>query len=431
MPSLRTLLLSCGLASLSAFAVGCSNDAATEQDGASVGEDAITSTDGTPLEFAFDAEVIAARETPIKNAVVAQLEYLQGALTTGSRANVQFRFPDVQDAQESDAGGGKKRVRYSGSVAVIFPAGERVPTRYDIAMPLDVTELAAFNAKYDGKCGRNEYGQETFWHDFNPRAQGCTLESDVVQAKASVRPHPLGTTDKYPEYDQIWKDGRLDIVAVYGAISNTTDSDSGARERESFITKLLGALADAQRQDIEPRGGILKHSVVTGKVAVGGAQRDVRVVSYFVEEAQYAGAEFEASYAEETEKADFIHYSGHSGLGKNIAALSKGAKATKGKYQIAYFNGCQTLGYLGPWMHESRRALNGAAVDPNGTKFLDVIVTSLPAYSESTPTEQILFDAFVEQQKGWQRLLQSFAGQQWTTHMNAVFGEDDNAFRPR
>jgi hypothetical protein len=81
-------------------------------------------------------------------------------------------------------------------------------------------------------------------------------------------------------------------------------------------------------------------------------------------------------------------------------------------------------------MHESRRELNGEAVDPNGTKFLDVIVTSLPAYSESTPTEQILFDAFVEQRKGWQDLLSSFSGQQWTTHMNAVFGEDDNTFRP-
>jgi hypothetical protein len=428
MRPLRHALFGC-LASLVAFAVGCSNDA-VEQDDAVVGEDAITSTDGTPLEFSFDAEVIASREMPVKNAVVAQLEYLQGVLTTGSRANVQFRFPDVKDVQESNEGDAKKRIRYSGSVAVIFPAGERVPTRYEIAMPLDVTELAAFNAKYDGKCGRNEYGQETFWHDFNPRMQGCTLESDVVQARATVRPHPLGTTEKYPEYDQIWKDGRLDIVAVYGAISNTTDNDAGARERESFISKLMGTLTGAQRQDLEARGGILKHSVVTGKVRVGSADRDVRLVAYFVSEAQYAGAEFEASYAAETEKADFIHYSGHSGLGKNIAALSKAAKATRGQYQIAYFNGCQTLGYLGPWMHESRRELNGEAVDPNGTKFLDVIVTSLPAYSESTPTEQILFDAFVEQRKGWQDLLSSFSGQQWTTHMNAVFGEDDNTFRP-
>lgn len=429
MRALRTLFFG-AFASLSAFAAGCSSDLATDEE-AALGEDAITSTDGQPLEFSFDAEVIASREMPAKNAVVAQLEYMQGALTSDKKANVQFRFVDVKNPQESPEGTAKKRIRYSGSVAVIFPAGQRVPRRYDMAMPLDVTDLAAFNAKYDGKCGNNEYGQETFWHDWNPRAEGCTLGSDVARSRATVRKHPLGTTEKYPEYDQIWKDGRLDIVAVYGAISNTTDSDAGARERESFISKLMGALIGAQRQDIVPRGGILKHSVVTGKTRVGNAERDVRLVSYFVEEAQYAGAEFEASYTEETAKADFIHYSGHSGLGKNIAALSKSAKATAGKYQIAYFNGCQTLGYLGGWMHDARRTLNGAAADPNGTKFLDVIVTSLPAYSESTPSEQILFDAFVEQRKGWQELLRSFSGQQWTTHMNAVFGEDDNSFRPQ
>lgn len=426
MRALRPLFIG-ALASLSAFAAGCSDDVAID----ALGEDEITSTDGQPLEFRFDAEVITSREMPAKNAVVAQLEYMQGALTTDKRANVQFRFVDVKDPQESPEGSAKKRIRYSGSVAVIFPAGQRVPRRYDMVMPLDVTDLAAFNAKYDGKCGNNEYGQETFWHDWNPRAEGCTLGSDVARARASVRKHPLGTADKYPEYDQIWKDGRLDIVAVYGAISNTTDSDPGVRERESFISKLMSALAGARRQEVEPRGGILKHSVVIGKARVGNAERDVRLVSYFVEEAQYAGAEFEASYADETAKADFIHYSGHSGLGKNIAALSKGAQATVGKYQIAYFNGCQTLGYLGAWMHDARRTLNGPEADPNGTKFLDVIVTALPAYSEYTPSEQILFDALVEQRKGWQELLRSFSGQQWTTHMNAVFGEDDNTFRPQ
>ena len=82
-------------------------------------------------------------------------------------------------------------------------------------------------------------------------------------------------------------------------------------------------------------------------------------------------------------------------------------------------------------MHETRRTLNGAANDPNGTKFLDVIVTTLPAYAEPTPTEQILFDALVEKRKGWQDLLRLFSGQQWNKHLTTVFGEDDNTFRPQ
>ena len=48
-------------------------------------------------------------------------------------------------------------------------------------------KLAAFNAKYDGRCGRNEYGVESFWHDFRPGASGCTLDdADVTRATAEA-----------------------------------------------------------------------------------------------------------------------------------------------------------------------------------------------------------------------------------------------------
>ncbi len=420
-------LLRLAVLGLSTLAAACTVDAGEEP---SSDEGELASVDGTPLEFKFDAEVVAAKDTLPKNAVVAQLEYMQGVLTTAARANAQFRFVDVTNVRERAADATTKRISYSASVAVIFPAGQRIPRRYDLAVPLDVTKLDAFNQKYDGRCGTNAYGRETFWHDFNPRAQGCRLEADVMKMRATVAPHPLGTTSKFPEYDKIWADGSLDIVTVYGAISNTTDEDTGARDREAFLGKVKGALTGGTRTDVAPRGGILKQSVVTGKIAISGVERTVRLVAYFVEEAKSAGADFERSYGEETEKADLVVYSGHSGLGKNIQALASATRARRGKYQIAFFNGCQTFGYLGPTMHETRRTLNGAATDPHGTKFLDVIVTTLPAYAERTPTEQLLFDAVVARRKGYNELLRDFSGEQWTSHLTGVFGEDDNTFRP-
>ena len=409
----------------------CSN-AASETEEGSTSEDKITSTDGTPLEFRFESEVVARKDALLKNAAIAQLEYLQGMLTTQSRANAQFRFSDVKASGEpADEGADKKRFKYTAVVSVIFPEAETLPTSYDVALPLDVTDLQAFNRKYDNRCGKNEYGTETFWHDWNPKYEGCTLDDDVIQTRATVRKHPQGTTDKFPEYDKVWADGSLDIVAVYGAISNTTDNDSGARDREGLLTKVKSALTGGAREDLTPARGILKHSVVTGKVQVGGATKKVRLVAYFVREAKSAGTEFMTSYTAETAKADIIVYSGHSGLGENIKALADNMGATAGHYQIAFFNGCQTWGYLGPNMHEKRRDLNGgAARDPNGTKFLDTIVTTLPAYAEPLPTEQILFDAMLKQEKGWQDLLKDFSGQQWNKHLTTVFGEDDNTFRP-
>jgi hypothetical protein len=409
---------------LLALAVGCGAEGASSGEETDDGYE-ITSADGTPLEFRFNAEVVAARGTTAKNAAIAQLEYLQGVLTTGSGANAQFRFVDVTNVRET-AQGDKTRFSYSASVAVIFPVGRQVPRSYDLAVPLDVTNLYAFNQKYDGRCGTNEYGQATFWHDFNPKAPGCTLDADVHKTRASVRRHPLGTTDKYPEYDKIWADNSFDIVAVYGAIADTTDNDAGARDREAFLGKVQGALQGAQRTEETLRPGILKHSVVTGTTA----GRQVRLVAYFISEASSSGPAFMESYGAESAKADFILYSGHSGLGANIAALANGLRATRGKYQIAFFNGCQTFGYLGSQMHETRKTLNGAQLDPNGTKFLDVIVTALPAYAEATPTEQIFFDATLEKRKGWNELLRLFSGEQWSKHLTSVFGEDDNTFRP-
>lgn len=408
---------------LLALAAGCSSEAAPDAETDDGFE--IASTDGTPLEFRFSAEVLAARGTPAKTAAIAQLEYLQGVLTTGAGANAQVRFVDVSNVRET-AQGDKTRYAYSASIAVVYPAGQRIPRSYELAFPRDVTQLAAFNDKYDGRCGTNEYGRETFWHDFNPKAQGCTLDADVHKSRASVRRHPLGTTDKYPEYDKVWGDNSLDIVAVYGAISDTTDNDAGARDREAFLEKVKGSLEGAQRREEPLRPGILKHSVVSGT----NAGRQVRLVAYFISEASSAGAAFTESYGAETAKADIVVYSGHSGLGKNIAALANGLRATPGKYQIAFFNGCQTFGYLGTQMHASRTAANGATIDPHGTKFLDVIVTTLPAYAESTPTEQILFDATLEKRKGWNELLRLFSAEQWNKHLTAVFGEDDNTFRP-
>jgi hypothetical protein len=170
----------------------------------------------------------------------------------------------------------------------------------------------------------------------------------------------------------------------------------------------------------------LKHSVVTGT----NAGRNVRLVAYFVSEASSAGSAFMETYGAESAKADIVVYSGHSGLGTNIATLANGLQATRAKYQIAFFNGCQTFGYLGTKMHETRATLNGREADPHGTKFLDVIVTALPAYAEATPTEQILFDATLEKRKGWKELLRLFSDEQWNKHLTAVFGEDDNTFRP-
>ena len=97
-----------------------------------------------------------------------------------------------------------------------------------------------------------------------------------------------------------------------------------------------------------------------------------------------------------SEKADLLVYSGHSGLGKNINALAAKGKVAKGKYQLVYLNGCQSFAYLGTAMHDKHTAANGKDVDPDGTKYLDVVANALPAYGDDGATSLTLYRAMLD-----------------------------------
>jgi len=422
--SLRAASLAVLLAA-STLAVGCASQAADD----ATSDGAITSNDGSVLELKLTGKVIAAKDAPARQAIVAQLQYTQGILTTDARGNGQVGMVSLADVVETTSGD-QKTITYSAALPVVWPKYSTPPATYDLSLPLDVTKLDAFNAKYDGKCGTNEYGRETFWHDFNPKASGCALDAaDVHATKATVAKHPKTTQGKYPEYDKVWADDSLDVVGVFGIISSNTPSDEGAREMETFLTEAGRALEGAKRTDNRATSSIIKDATVTGKVKVAGRDRTVTVTGILVESVDGTGRDFDDRYGPLSEKADLLVYSGHSGLGKNINALAAKGKVAKGKYQLVYLNGCQSFAYLGTAMHDKHTAANGKDVDPDGTKYLDVVANALPAYGDDGATSLTLYRAMLDfggRPKTYNQLLEDFS----SIHLVAVFGEDDNTFTP-
>lgn len=418
-------LFACLALAASASAVGACAAPAEEAD---VADDAITSNAGKALELRFKGEVVARRSDNARRAIATQLQYIQGALTSDVRGNAQAGMPGLSNVVEREEGD-LKRITYEATLPVIWPKNLAAPTTYPVALPKDTTQLAAFNRKYDGSCGRNEYGQDTFWHDFHPKAAGCTLDAaDVMQATATVAPHPKETRGRYPEYDKVWADDTLDFVAVFGIISSNTPEDEGARTREMLLAEAQRSLRDAVRTDAPETRGILKDSTVSGKITIGGRERKVNVTGILVQEVSSAGSAFDARYETVTASADVVVYEGHSGLGKNINALGSNMGATAGKYQLVYLYGCQTLGYLGPAMHDKRVALNGAERDPDGTKFLDVIATALPAYGDNGRSTLGLYRAMLD--TGSPKTFNDLLGTISSSHLAVVFGEHDNDYQP-
>jgi hypothetical protein len=419
------------LAALTLFAgsTGCASDAASE----TPDDSDLTSTDGKVFDFAFKGEVIASKDMPVREAVLAQLQYVQGMLTTDVQGNAQVGFVKLSDVSESAVAGAgeKRRIRYAAKLPVVWPKAVASPTSYSLPLPLDLTALSSFNATYDGKCGKNEYGQYTFWHDFNPKDVNCKLEgaTDVARSVATVERSPQESQGKFPEYAEMLKDDVLDVVAVFGIISSNNDQDPGAVEMDNVGYETARSLTEVTRKEQGPRGSILRSQSVTGKAIVRGRTVTVNLTSMLVNEVNGAGADFDALYGPASANADLIIYSGHSGLGKNINALADKTQVKAGKYQLMYLNGCQTFAYIGRTLHDKKTATNGAANDPEGTKYLDVIANALPAYGDVGITGLRVYRAILQQDtpQSYSDLLKRFS----RAHLVAVFGEEDNTFSPR
>ncbi|HVH44864.1 MAG TPA: hypothetical protein VM925_21070 [Labilithrix sp.] len=391
------------------------------------GEDAITSNDAKILDFTFEGEVVARRTVDARKAVVAQLMYAQGILTTARNGNGHVGNVKLTDVTETE-NGATKRIRYRASLPVAWPKAVPVPASYELTLPLDSTAFDAFNAKYDKHCGAKAYGLETFWHDWNPKpSRTCTIdEADVRRSVASVAPHVQETTNKYPEYDEIWKDDRLDVVAIFGIITSNVSYDLGYNQARKFTENSTSKLTGPSVTDNAPSPSVLKDTTVTGKVMIGGRERDVKVDVLVVNELEHVGSDFDRRYDALTEKADMILYNGHAGLGKNINALARKGKVTAGKYQLVLLNGCQSFAYIDTTMTDRRREANGPA-DPLGTKFLDVMGNALPGYASNLASmSNTLYDAAIgaDAPKNFNEVMRSMP----PDHIVAVFGEEDNAF---
>lgn len=417
---MKRILAAALVLSISAF--GCAKGAEEpDDDGDSFG--ALTSHEATFVDFSFKGEVVAPTEVVARQAIVSQLFYTEGRLTHLG-GNTRPGFVRVKDVSAEPAGDGMQRIKYTAVLPVLWPANQAQPTKYKIVAPLKVDQpsLDAFNAKYDGKCGKNEYGQETFWHDFDPNAEGCTLDPDTIQVSADVAPSAGVIADKYPEYDRIYADGAIKIVSVVG-LDGFSDqpTDYGTRVFERLVSDVKALSNGTQAATGDATDFI--HRDVTIKGTVGGKKYEHRI--FLISQAEGHTPEFDTRYGAATADADVVTYDGHSGLGKNIRAVTGAATVTAGQYQVWFLDGCNSLGYLDDNFTARRRDVNQG----QDTKFVDIIGNALPSMwpgGESTSFKLIRALASVQQPKNYGQILAEFP----TDQVPAVVGDEDNTYTP-
>lgn len=395
-------------------------------------EDEYTSASAKLLDFEFDGEVTSAggdAEQTIKDQMLFTIGQLNGEVGVGRLD--KLALTNVRSTRD----GALTKTTYHAKLPVSLSKTARITRSYTLLLPrrADWDGQDAFFRKYQASCTDwaahdNETG--IYWYYYRPKTSGCRLDDgDVVKLRATVRKSPENATNKYPEYDKIWSDGVLDVVAIFGKVEDgtTTESDRGVWSHSQFVSTMRRELpgATVKPANVPERPGIAFPDVTIESTLANGKR--VRLTSFLVDNVREGGPAFERRYNELSGKADVIVYNGHAGLGQNVRALAKMGTFEPGKYQIVYMNGCDTFAYVDGTLAQTRARLNPD--DPSGTKYMEIITNSMPPNWDSLPnnTMSMVRDLMkIEAPVKYVDLLGHFDQSGFV----AVTGDEDNTYRP-
>jgi hypothetical protein len=418
--------------------VGCGGDLSgqigdgVEHPGAQL-EQPFTSDVATLMDFDFDGVLTSSSGSNVKGQVRAQLMYTVGHLN-GEPGVARLDKLVLSNTSIVYIGGGLYRISYHAWLPVAWGSKTNLPSSYTFTLPMrvDASGQSTFTTKYASTCNDGEGADvsvNNFWYHYRPHAGGCSLApGDVATAPATVTKDNSNSYLKYPEYQKIWEDGALNVVAVFGKYTAGARSldDAGISAYNEFIGLIREEYPDATTVPAslpdDPGPGVTD---ITFTVKRGGGTININI--FLVEAVTAVTSAWKARYAQLTPGADLIIYNGHAGLGANVAALSRMGKFFPGKYQILFLNGCDTFAYYDNTLPSIRAALNPD--DPTGTKYMDFVTNSMPAYFASMAGDAMALIRAVAneaQPLAYQPIFHNMDRAQ----VVVVTGEDDNIFTP-
>jgi len=394
---------------------------------------AFTSAHATLLTFSFDGELIAPWQSNKTKLIKTQLLYLVGQLNQHDSV-ARLDRAVISSVTTSDAENGWMKVSYTVEVPVAWGSKTEMPEDFAISMPRRIgpQSLTNFTNAYSASCsdGGHEINRDNFWYHFRPEAASCSFAAlDASTATADVAVSAANTSGKYPEYDKVWQDGALNVVAVFGKYADysTEPSDAGIRAYNEFVAAVRSGIGSGLATvpaalPTDPGNGAPD---VTFSGTVDG--RQVKITALLINSPKIATAAFDARYGELTQKADLIMYNGHAGLGANVQALATRGQFITGQYRVFFVNGCDTLAYLDNKMSQRVAAKNSD--DPNGTKYLDTLVNAMPSYFNEMPEASMaLIDALGDPDSP--KTFEAIFAQIDKHQVVIATGEEDNTFIP-
>ncbi len=412
--------------SLLALGVACSTPVT---EGGTKDNDIVFSSDASTLvSLDFHAEVVAPGDEKAERVIKNQLMFLVGQLNghgSGPRLE-QIALTEVEERQDA---GNVRRIRYHAKVPVAWGKRSAIPQTLSVVLPLSMSESArsTFKNKYGQLCNDGHPEKVTdfnFWFYYRPSANACAMDArDVAKTDAKVSVGAVERSVKYPEYDRVWEDGILNVVSYFGKVKNGGDpQDPGVLGYNNFILRMRKLLPNAAVATVGDSSAAGSETALQATLSPG---RTILITAALIDSpAEMTPAQIRR-YSELSPFADLLMYHGHAGLGANVRALSSMGTFVPSKYQIVFFDNCNTFSYADQKFFDARRHLNSD--DPWSSKYLDIVTTAMPAmfYSMSGNAAAMISGLMQpEARRSYQDMLREMdAGQ-----VSVVTGDEDNAF---
>jgi len=437
-PAFQAPLLALGLGAMP-LAIGCDDggtadpsDEAPTLKGTAGSADA--SAQAVVIDLAFKAELVTSHCFNPRQAIQDQLLYTIGQLNGHNSVGRLDRLELSNVATRTESG--LCRVTYDARLPVAWGKKNDVPRELEVVLPKDNTYegLERFVKSYSATCvdwGAHDVTAGSMWYYYRPLRSGCRLgDADVVRAKAAVSRSPVNTTGKYPEYDKVWEDGALRVVAVFGKFEDgATTNDAGIDAYNRFVATVAA--------DLRPHSPTTSPAVLPSEPGVGVPEvvfdatlpggKTVQVVALMVDNVRTAGATFDARYEALSSRADLIVYNGHAGLGANVRALAAKGAWVAGQYVIVFMNGCDTYAYVDTALFDAHADVNDD--DPAGTKYVDIVTNSMPSFFHSmagATTALVRGLMAFDEPRTYERIFADIDARE----VVIVTGEHDNSFVP-
>jgi hypothetical protein len=390
------------------------------------------------LDFSFEGTVVTDSSWNDKQTIQDQLLYTVGQLN-GFNSVGRVDKAVITDIRKTTLASGKTQIKYKATLPIAWGKRNAIPTSHEFQLPLDISSAGQtkFAEKYAHSCvdfGAHDVDAGSMFYYYRPKASGCTLSADDVNRPvASVAPSANASTGKFPEYNKVWEDGRLEVVAIFGKYEDgaTTGSDAGISAYNQFVAAMKTELGS--RSLVTTPASIANNpGVTTPDIEFNATLADgkkVRVVAMLTDNVLTGLSQpaFRARYEQNTGKADFIVYNGHAGLGSNVRALAQRGKWVAGQYVVVYMNGCDTFAYVDDALFNAHKTINPD--DTTGYKYIDIVNNAMPAFFASmTGATMSMFRGLLsyEQPMTYEQIF----GRIDSSQVVLVSGEQDNVFTP-